>query len=162
MPTSGRAPQLLVDTGVAIALLVEDHQFHQSTMQAIGARRLGLAGHAAFEAFSVLTRLPAPTRRTQSAVVDAMASNFPASCFLSAAGALDLFDKLAGMGIGGGAVYDTRSWALLPSSTASLSPPATGARCLPIGRSTCRSSCCGRIDERAASAPRRARRGRRR
>ena len=106
MPTSGRAPQLLVDTSVAVALLVEDHQFHQSTMQAIGARRLGLAGHAAFEAFSVLTRLPAPTRRTQSAVVDAMASNFPASCFLSAAGALNLFDKLAGMGIGGGAVYD--------------------------------------------------------
>ena len=106
MPTNGRGAQLLVDTSVAVPLLVEDHEFHESTMQAIGSRRLGLAGHAAFETFSVLTRLPAPARRTPSAIIEAMASNFPANRFLSPQAAEALFDKLARMGIAGGAVYD--------------------------------------------------------
>jgi len=63
--TSGRrGPQLLVDTSVAVALTVSDHRDHVVTFEAVADRRLGLSGHAAFEAFSVLTRLPAPTRRT--------------------------------------------------------------------------------------------------
>ena len=106
MPTSGRGAQLLVDTSVAVALLVEDHEFHDSTLQAVGNLRLGLAGHAAFETISVLTRLPAPAWLPPSAIVEAMASNFPASRFLSPEAAGALLDKVAGLGIAGGSVHD--------------------------------------------------------
>lgn len=57
MPASGEPPERLVDTSVAISLLVTDHEHHDATVTAIGTDRLGLAGHAAFETFSVLTRL---------------------------------------------------------------------------------------------------------
>jgi predicted nucleic acid-binding protein len=51
MPTSGSRPDLLVDTSVAVALSVADHEHHESTSRAIGGRALGLAGHAALETF---------------------------------------------------------------------------------------------------------------
>ena len=57
----------------AIALSVVDHADHASTFLAIGDRRLGLAGHAAFETFSVLTRLPPPVRCTPAAVARLLA-----------------------------------------------------------------------------------------
>lgn len=47
------ASDLLVDTSVAVALMVSDHEHHDETFDTIGCRRLGLAGHAAFETFSV-------------------------------------------------------------------------------------------------------------
>jgi hypothetical protein len=81
-----------------------DH--HESTAQAVGTRRLGLSGHAAFETFSVLTRLPPPTRRTPATVVRLIRQSFPHSCFLSPLGAEALFDRLSDEGIGGGAIYD--------------------------------------------------------
>lgn len=106
MPTSGRSPDALVDTSVAVALVVGDHKFHQATLDAVGARRLGLAGHAAFESFSVLTRLPAPARRPPSLVVQLLAENFPGSRFLSPAGTEQLLGRLASGEIAGGAVHD--------------------------------------------------------
>lgn len=67
MPTSGSARRsLLVDTSVGVALSVGDHEGHASTLEALAGRRLGLAGHAVFETYSVLTRLPAPARRTRA------------------------------------------------------------------------------------------------
>ena len=60
MPTASNEVDILVDTSVAVAVVVEDHEHHGATLQAIGNRSLGLAGHAAFETFSVLTRLPPP------------------------------------------------------------------------------------------------------
>ena len=45
---------LLIDTSVAVALAVSDHEHHSATVNAIGRRPLGLSGHAAFEIFSVL------------------------------------------------------------------------------------------------------------
>jgi predicted nucleic acid-binding protein len=83
MPTNGESLDLLVDTSVAVALVVSDHEHHRSTVRALRGRRLGLAGHAAFETFSVLTRLPPPLRRTPQAV-----------------------HRLPVMGVAGGAVYD--------------------------------------------------------
>ena len=47
MPTGGSHPDLLVDTSVAVALVVADHEHHAVTIEALGERRLGLAGHAA-------------------------------------------------------------------------------------------------------------------
>jgi predicted nucleic acid-binding protein len=106
MPTSDDKPQLLVDTSVAVALAVAGHEHHQATRNAIGDRSCGLAGHAAFETFSVLTRLPPPNRRTPAAVARLVAHNFPGSQFLSAQGAQRLHSRLAPLGIAGGAVYD--------------------------------------------------------
>jgi predicted nucleic acid-binding protein len=106
MPTSGNAALVLADTSVAVALVVVDHQQHSATVEAIGRRRVGLAGHAAFETFSVLTRLPGPLRRTPRAVSRLLAENFTDSRFLSSAGAGRLVGRLAQLGIAGGSVYD--------------------------------------------------------
>lgn len=106
MPTRGNRPELLVDTSVAVALVLAGHEAHEATFAAIGNRRLGLAGHAAFETFSVLTRLPAPARRTPAAVARLLTTNFPQSRFLSAEAAAALLTRLASAGVAGGSVYD--------------------------------------------------------
>jgi predicted nucleic acid-binding protein len=97
---------LLVDTSVAVALVVADHEFHAATMRAVGELRLGLAGHAAFETFSVLTRLPAPARRSPALVAELLEANFPESRFLSASASEELLGGLGAHAVGGGSVYD--------------------------------------------------------
>jgi predicted nucleic acid-binding protein len=106
MRAGASKPDLLVDTSIAVALTVADHEHHESTLRALGDRRLGLAGHAAFETFSVLTRLPPPARRTPATVARLLAANFPVSRFLGAARAAALLEELHEIGIAGGAVYD--------------------------------------------------------
>ncbi|MBW3649788.1 MAG: type II toxin-antitoxin system VapC family toxin [Actinobacteria bacterium] len=106
MPTKGRDPDCLVDTSAAVPLLVADHEHHESTFRVLGGRRLGLCGHAAFETFSVLTRLPVPDRRTPEVVTRLLSTNFPENRYLSAEGAAALLSRLAGENLGGGAVYD--------------------------------------------------------
>lgn len=107
MPTAGsRRPDLLVDTSAALALVLADHEGHQHTNEVLRGRRLGLAGHAAFETFSVLSRLPAPARRSPAVIARLLVESFPANRFLSAEGAHDLLASLAGRGVSGGQVYD--------------------------------------------------------
>ena len=107
MPTrSDGDPDLLVDTSVAVALVVVDHAQHRTTLEALDGMRLGLCGHAAFETFSVLTRLPPPARRTPAAVSRLLAANFPQSRFLGGRAAAVLLGELEAKGIAGGAVYD--------------------------------------------------------
>lgn len=106
MPTGDRASEPLVDTSVAVPVVLADHDQHEPTVRALGGRRLGLAGHAAFEAFSVLTRLPAPARRTPTDVARLLAVSFPLSAFLSSDATGALLDRLADLDIAGGSVYD--------------------------------------------------------
>jgi predicted nucleic acid-binding protein len=106
MPTSDDQPQLLIDTSVAVALVTAGHEHHERTKNVISGRSCGLSGHAAFETFSVLTRLPPPNRRTPQAIARLLAHNFPASRFLSARAAERLHARLASLAIAGGAVYD--------------------------------------------------------
>ena len=106
MPTSDDQPELLIDTSVAVALVAAGHEHHQATRKAIGGRSCGLSGHAAFETFSVLTRLPPPSRRTPEAVARLLAHNFPDSRFLGVPAAKRLHARLAPLAIAGGAVYD--------------------------------------------------------
>ena len=96
----------LLDTSTAVALIVEDHEAHIATIDAVRGRRLGLAGHAWFETYSVLTRLPAGLRRSPADALRLLARDFPASGFLGQAEAADLGGELARLGISGGAVYD--------------------------------------------------------
>ena len=98
---------VLLDTSTAIALILEDHEAHASTLDAVRGRRLGLAGHAWFETYSVLTRLPAGLRRSPADAHRILARNFPASEFLAEAAAADLIRDLPRLGISGGAVYDS-------------------------------------------------------
>src|SRR6266545_7774883 len=98
MPTATDAegnPVALLDTSTAIALVVEDHEAHWATLDAVRGRQLGLAGHAWFETYSVLTRLPPGLRRTPSDVIRLLASNFPASAFLGGGRSRDLGTDLA-------------------------------------------------------------------
>ncbi|MGI8781460.1 MAG: type II toxin-antitoxin system VapC family toxin [Solirubrobacteraceae bacterium] len=107
MPTRGRrGPDLLVDTSVAVALTVADHEHHAATYEALADRQLGLAGHAAFETFSVLTRLPPPARRTPATVARLLQAGFPHTRFLSADAATTLLARLESARIAGGSVYD--------------------------------------------------------
>jgi predicted nucleic acid-binding protein len=106
MPASARTAELLVDTSVAVALTVADHDHHEPTFHTLGGRRLGLAGHAAFETFSVLTRLPSPARRSPAAVARLLAASFPHSRFLGPRAAASLLAELETAGIAGGGVYD--------------------------------------------------------
>lgn len=104
-PTSAD-PELLVDTSVAVALSVADHEGRAAARAAVEGRRIGLAGHAAFETFSVLTRLPAPARRTPAAIGRLIAANFPHTRFLGPGRSAALLAGLAGLGLSGGSVYD--------------------------------------------------------
>lgn len=107
MPASANAATVLVDTSVAVALVVADHNHHhEDVFQALRGRALGLAGHAAFETLSVLTRLPPPARRTAATVAKLLANAFPESMFLGNRAAASLLGELATAEIAGGAVYD--------------------------------------------------------
>ena len=106
MPTAGRVPDLLVDTSVAVALSVGDHDQHEAVSRALRGRSPGLAGHAAFETFSVLTRLPPPARRSPGTIGRLLSASFPGSRYLGGRAAASLLDELGRFGIAGGAVYD--------------------------------------------------------
>lgn len=103
---SSDTPDLLVDASVAIPAVVSDHEHDAATFAAMADRRLGLAGHAAFECFSVLTRLPPPARRTPPTVARLLAATFPQSRFLSERGAAALLVRLESLGLTGGSIYD--------------------------------------------------------
>jgi predicted nucleic acid-binding protein len=97
---------VLLDTSVAVALCVADHLGHEAVMDAVGNRETGLAGHAWFETFSVLTRLPPPQRRQPDEVLTMLTRNFPATVFPDAEAHYALTDELATLPIAGGAIYD--------------------------------------------------------
>lgn len=97
---------VLLDTSAAVALVLQDHEAHRATMDAARGRRLGLAGHAWFETYSVLTRLPAGLRRAPAEVLRLLDVDFPASRFLGQRAAASLGSDLARLGIAGGSVYD--------------------------------------------------------
>lgn len=57
-------------------------------------------------AWSVLTRLPVPSRRAPGVVLRLLAANLPENRYPSAEGAPALVSRLAGETVAGGAVYD--------------------------------------------------------
>ncbi len=132
MPTSDKSVDVLADTSVAVAIVVGDHEHHASTLRTIGDRSVGLAGHAAFETFSVLTRLPPPARRSPDAVMRLMSSNFPTIRFLTPPAAESLLSQLASLGIAGGSVYDALVGAAAVESGLALL--TRDARAVPVYR----------------------------
>lgn len=108
MPTNAdrAADEALVDTSVAIAIVLSDHEGHASSLDAVCGLRIGLAGHAWFETWSVLTRLPPGVRRSPSDVRALLDHDFPATRFLGERAGRQLGAELARLGIAGGAVFD--------------------------------------------------------
>ena len=68
--------------------------------------RPALAGHATFETYSVLTRLPLPLRLSASQAASVLAAAFPDDCWLDAPATRDLWRRLSGLEILGGSIYD--------------------------------------------------------
>lgn len=69
------------DTSMAIAALDPNHEGHGASRRRVVETRPALAGHAAFETYAVLTRLPPPLRLSgsQAGVISA---SFPDECTL--------------------------------------------------------------------------------
>jgi hypothetical protein len=70
------------------------------------ARRPWLAGHAAFETFSVLTRLPGPLSIAAPTALAAIDLAFPQRCWLTPTQQGRLMARLGEIGVTGGMVYD--------------------------------------------------------
>lgn len=96
----------LLDTSTAVPLLLEGHASHHGVRSALAGRTLGLSGHAAFETYSVLTRLPPPFRLSPGSASRVLTANFPESRFLSARRAERLLGELPERAVAGGSVYD--------------------------------------------------------
>lgn len=104
MPTA--AEPLLLDTSAAVPLVLADHEAHGATTAALSGRELGLAGHAAFETWSVLTRLPGARRLSPAAAGRLLAADFAHSRQLGAQQAAALLAALPSLRLSGGSVYD--------------------------------------------------------
>jgi len=108
-------PDVLVDTSVAVPLLVADHDQHALVRTRLGTSTLGLAGHAMYETYSVLTRLPPPARRAPDECWRLVAANFSGSRFLDAGENEVVLERIAALGLAGGQVYDAMIGAVAAS-----------------------------------------------
>jgi predicted nucleic acid-binding protein len=97
---------LLLDTSAALAYLDPDHTHHAAVRAVTGSALLGLAGHAHFETFSVLTRLPVGKRQSAADAARLIAVELPESRFLPQQVQAGLLATFSDAGIVGGAIYD--------------------------------------------------------
>lgn len=97
---------LLVDTSVAVPLLVASHDAHAVVNASVGVRSTALAGHAASETYAVLTRLPGDARLAPPDAIRLLTERFDATALLDARSARGALAVLADLGIAGGATYD--------------------------------------------------------
>lgn len=104
MPIS--ADPLLLDTSAALASLNPSNPHHEAVLSRSRGHGLGLAGHAAFEAYSALTRMPPPLRLASGQAQRLLAERFPHSRFISPERARGLLATFADLDLVGGAVYD--------------------------------------------------------
>lgn len=103
MPSSA---ELLLDTSASVPFLLRGHAAHAAVHAVVAGRRLGLAGHALFETYSVITRLPDPERVSAAVAEQLVRRNFPHTAHLSARGSGSILGKMAAAGVSGGASFD--------------------------------------------------------
>jgi predicted nucleic acid-binding protein len=104
---------LILDSSAVVALVSTWHAQHQRVHDFIegrlaGGDRLALASHSLVEAYSVLTRLPAPYRIAAAAAHELLEINF-SDCVLLGLATRKVWQVLAEcaeQGIGGGRIYD--------------------------------------------------------
>ena len=97
---------LALDTSVAVPLLVQTHRDHAAVVGWWRGRDIALAGHALAETYSVLTRLPGDLRLSPADAAKLLAARFAGPLLLPNAEMAKLPERLAALGIAGGAVYD--------------------------------------------------------
>ena len=94
------------DSSALIAAFAPWHEHHEAARRALRSIE-DLVAHAELETYSVLTRLPAPFRVSPGVVSDYLRRRHPGDrLVLSAAGRRDLIERLSGLSISGGTVYD--------------------------------------------------------
>ena len=101
-----RSADYAVDTSVAVAALDAGHTAHDACREALRRHRPAFAGHAAFETFSVLTRMPGRLALDPRDASELLREVLPEVRWLTPAQTRRLWDRLAVKGITGGAVYD--------------------------------------------------------
>jgi len=97
---------IAVDTSVVVAAFASWHQGHRSAAAAL-ARKPRIPAHVVIEAFSVLTRLPAPHRSLPAVVVTFLEEHFPkVPLGLPAVALRALVRSALTAHVSGGAIYD--------------------------------------------------------
>ena len=104
MATSGDG--WAVDTSVAVAALDASHVAHVLCKGVVRERRPALAGHAAFETYAVLTRMPGLLVIDGPIAADVIRRVFPSIAWLATDRAAELVRRLGILGVTGGSVYD--------------------------------------------------------
>lgn len=95
-----------VDTSVAVAAFASWHEKHAAA-RGLVADGVALVDHCALETYSVLTRLPPPSRVDPAMAREYLATQFAGPLLRLSAGAYRRFILgLAAAGVSGGAVYD--------------------------------------------------------
>ena len=98
--------ELVLDTSVAVPLLVTSHVAHRSVSAALGDRAAALAGHALHETYAVLTRLPGAARVAPADAVRLLRERFESAALLDSRSVRSAPAVLAAAGVAGGATYD--------------------------------------------------------
>jgi len=98
--------QLVVDTSVAVPLLLTSHEAHRAVTRLIGDRSVALAGHALHETYAVLTRLPGDARLSPDDAVRILSERFDPAVVLDADSSRAAPGILADHEVTGGATYD--------------------------------------------------------
>jgi predicted nucleic acid-binding protein len=97
---------IAADTSVVVAAFASWHVRHAAANRALLGRAT-LVAHSALEAYSVLTRLPAPHRAPPDLVRDFLLARFPEPYLcLDGPSSKALVGRLVDLGITGGAAYD--------------------------------------------------------
>lgn len=112
MPTSAEGPtpptatHFAADTSVAVAALDAGHAAHHACRSAVVDLQPALAGPAAFETFSVPTRMPGALAVDAPIAAEIIGRALPEVVWLDRDAAGDLLRRCGVVGIRGGAVYD--------------------------------------------------------
>lgn len=97
---------LTPDSSVVIAAFASWNEHHDAAVRALGDVR-DLVAHVELEAYSVLTRLPEPFRAAPDLVARYLREDFSGKrMVLAEPERRGLLDRLVGLSISGGAVYD--------------------------------------------------------
>ncbi|MGB6059987.1 MAG: PIN domain-containing protein [Microthrixaceae bacterium] len=98
--------EVLLDTSVAVPLLLTSHVAHSRVSGSLRGRSAALAGHALHETYAVLTRLPGDARLSPEDAVRLLGERFGSAALLDADSARAAPAVLASAGVAGGATYD--------------------------------------------------------
>jgi predicted nucleic acid-binding protein len=103
---SSRISVIAVDTSVAIPAMLAGHDAHAVCLRLVQDHHPPLAGHAAVETFSVLTRLGDGRRLSPARAVSLLEANFAPAIWPDGTLLDSFLRRCADVGAAGGAVFD--------------------------------------------------------